>query len=39
MVGSCGYEKEALGSREDEEFIDHRNAFSLLNRTPFVNFE
>ena len=35
MVGSCGYDKEALGSREGEEFIDHLSTCSLPNRTPY----
>jgi len=39
VVGLCGYDKEAVGYREGEEFIDHLSACSLPNRTPFVNFE
>ena len=39
MVGSCDYDKQALGSREGEKFIDHQSACSLPDRTPFVNFE
>jgi hypothetical protein len=39
VIGSCGYDKEALGSIEGKEFIDHLSASNLPNRIPFVNFE
>lgn len=39
MVDSCGYDKEAVGRREGEEFIDLLSACSLPNRIPLVNFE